>query len=396
MRQSFVSPRAGAGNVAISNTPLSTSRPDSKVPDPSDVDIGGDTMSTLKRRGGSVVAMVALAVGAGALTTVDAPPGEARVRSTAPAAARLASPPAKGIALGDVDAYWGKNARGIASDLRDVKAAGATWIRLDVSPDAASRATFDIVARVAKARGLRILAVLRKPVGQNDLGTTADRAAFRRFVRQMVIRYRASVKYWEMLDEPNLSHQWNIDTSAGSDQVKYAASVRRYVTLLKDGYRTVKANDPTARVLFGGLSEAHVERYLAVLLRTNAYKYFDAMSFHPYARKPEKVVGRFKAVRDRLRAVPAFAAKPIWITEAGYQSSWTHKGGYVPTEALKARYLPVTIRQLFAAGAKGPYFWYTLHQNTATSRGYGLELKNKETLVTRRLPAFNSFRKFTR
>ena len=97
-----------------------------------------------------------------------------------------------------------------------------------------------------------------------------------------------------------------------------------------------------------------------------------------------------------MRSVGAYASKPIWVTEWGYNTSWTNKGGYVKTEALKARYLPVTIRKLRAAGASGPCFWYTLHENHPDSRGFGLTLKNKKTLKTTRLPAFTAFRNFTK
>ena len=361
-------------------------------------------MLRLRWLGASFAAMTVLASGAtpGSAGTTVPPvdPGvtsvDPRVAAVQPVTVAAAAAAGKGISLRDVEDYWGKNSRGIVSDVRDVDAAGATWIRLDLEPTAGSAAALDVVVKAAKARGINVLVVLRKTPPAKDLGTPADRATYRAFVRRAVTRYKASVRHWEIKDEPNLPHTWTIDHSPGSDQSKYEASVRRYVTHLQDGYRTIKQVDPKATVLFGGLSEWRVERYLDVLVRTPAAKYFDVMSYHPYGKTPAKVVARFNAIRNKMRSVRAYATKPIWVTEWGYNTSWTNKGGYVPTEALKAKYLPATIRQLRAAGANGPCFWYTLHENRATSEGYGLTLKNKKTLKTTYLPAFSAFRNFTK
>lgn len=362
----------------------------------------GNQMFRLRCLGASFAAMTVLAFGAtpgSAGTTVPSvDPGFAAVDVAPERPATAAAAPAveMGIALRDVQSYWGKNSAGIVSDVRDIDAAGATWIRMNLRPTAGSAATLDVVVKAARARGLKVLVVLRKTPPAKDLGTRADRAAYRAFVRRAVTRYKASVRHWEITDEPNLPLRWNINHSPGSDQRRYEASVRRYVTHLQDSYRTIKKVDPKATVLFGGLSEWRVERYVNVLVKTPAFKYFDVMSYHPYGRTPAKVVARFNAIRNRMRSVPVYARKPIWVTEWGYNTSWTNRAGYVSSEALKARYLPVTIRRLRAAGARGPCFWYTLHEISSTSRGFGLTLKNKKTLKTTRLPAFRAFRNFTK
>jgi Glycosyl hydrolase catalytic core len=361
-------------------------------------------MFWLRWLGGMLAAMMVLAFGATpgfAGTTVPSiDDAAASIDSQAPpvrpVTVAAAAATGKGVALRDVGRYWGDNSRGIVSDVRDIDAAGATWIRMDLEPTAGSAAALGVAVQAAKARGIQLLVVLRKPPPLKDLGTRADRAAYRAFVRQAVARHKASVRHWEINDEPNLSHNWTIDHAPASNQSSYEASVRRYVTHLQDGYQTIKQVDPKATVLFGGLSEWRVERYLDVLVKTPAFKYFDVMSYHTYGRTPAKVVARFDVIRNKMRSVPAYASKPIWVTEWGYNTSWTNKGGYVKTEVLKASYLPVTIRQLRAAGASGPCFWYTLHENGSNSSGYGLTLKNKETLKTTRLPAFTAFRNFTK
>jgi Carbohydrate binding domain/Cellulase (glycosyl hydrolase family 5) len=297
----------------------------------------------------------------------------------------------KGAALRGFAAYWGTNTVGIDSDFADMLAGDMRWARVDLSWSTTPIAAFDAVVQTAQARGIKLVAVIHKTPPTNDLGTTADRSAFKSWLASMVNRYKYYVKYWEILNEPNLSNEWNIDNSVGSDQTAYADSVKRYVEVLKDGYNTVKANDSSAKVLFGGLSESTVERYMDVLLTTDAYKYFDIMSFHPYGSSPSRVLSRFNAFKAKMTSKSSYAVKPIWVTETGFNTTWTDKAGYVSSEQQKADYLTETMHLLYGAGAQLPIFWYTLHENGGSS-GYGLELKDPTTLGTQYFPAFYAYR----
>lgn len=324
------------------------------------------------------------------------PPSSAAARTSpaavaAPAVVARAPRPVKGISMQQLLPYWGANARGLTSDLADAGAVGATWARVSLPYGAAAAGQLARVVAAANAHRVRLVVVLEKPAPLNDLGTAANRAVYRSWVVGTVRRFKASVKYWEIFNEPNLRSSWNIDNRLGSNQTVYAAAVRRYVTLLADGYRSVKAADPKAVVVFGGLSESTVERYLAVLLTTAAWRYFDVMSFHPFGRTPVKVIGRYNALKVRMNARSAWARKPIWVTEVGFNTSWTTKGGYVPNEKVKAAYLADTIRRLYAA-TRRPVFWHNLHGANPAHPGFGLETKNKATLAVRRLPAFTTFR----
>jgi len=320
-----------------------------------------------------------------------APAAVAALAATGSAVVARAPRPVKGISMQQLLPYWGANAPGVTSDLADAQAVGATWARVSLPYGAAATGQLARVVAAAKAHRVRLVVVLEKPAPLNDLGTAANRAVYRSWVVGTVRRFRASVKYWEIFNEPNLRSSWNIDNRLGSNQTVYAAAVRRYVALLVDGYRAVKAADPKAVVVFGGLSESTVERYLAVLLTTSAWRYFDVMSFHPFGRTPVKVMGRYNALKVRLNARSGWARKPIWVTEVGFNTSWTSKGGYVPNEKVKAAYLGDTVRRLFDA-TRRPVFWHNLHGADPAHPGFGLETKDKATLAVRRLPAFTTFR----
>ena len=302
-----------------------------------------------------------------------------------------ASPGGKGVALRPFVQYWGSNRAGMDSDFVDVKAGGINWTRIDLFYTASPDPNFDYAVQSAKAHGINVLITVHKTPPETDLGTDADRAVYRAWLGQMVDRYKYHVKYWAIHNEPNLHYEWNIDDNAGSNQTAYEASVARYVRHLRDGYETVKSKDPTAVVLFAGLSEWTVERYMDALIKTDAYRYFDIMPFHPYGRNPDIVLSRFNSFKGKMNLNSNYSRKPIWVTEIGFNTSWSNKAGYVTSEQIKASYLAQTLPRLKAAGAQLPIFWYTLHENEDVG-GFALERKNKVTLQTTYLPAYYSYR----
>jgi hypothetical protein len=115
------------------------------------------------------------------------------------------------------------------------------------------------------------------------------------------------------------------------------------------------------------------------------------MSFHPYDRTPDLLVAGFSAFQSRMRSNANYASKPIWVTETGFNTSWSSLVGFVTSEQQKADYLASTARQLYARGATLPLFVYTLHENEP-SPGFGLTTKDPATLRTTYWPAYYAFR----
>ena len=148
---------------------------------------------------------------------------------------------------------------------------------------------------------------------------------------------------------------------------------------------------PSATVLIGGLSEWTVERYMDALFTTDAHLYFDVMSFHPYGSNPDAAVSRFNSFKTKMNSDPDYASKPIWVTEIGFNTTWSNLPGHVSSEQQKADYLAETMPRLYAAGAQLPIFWYNLHENENAS-GFGLTLKDSATLQTQYFPAFYAYR----
>ena len=178
------------------------------------------------------------------------PPSSAAARTSpaavaAPAVVARAPRPVKGISMQQLLPYWGANARGITSDVADAGAVGATWARVSLPYGAAAAGQLARVVAAANAHRVRLVVVLEKPAPLNDLGTAANRAVYRSWVVGTVRRFKASVKYWEIFNEPNLRSSWNIDNRLGSNQTVYAAAVRRYVTRWPTA--TARSRPPTPR-----------------------------------------------------------------------------------------------------------------------------------------------------
>ena len=291
-----------------------------------------------------------------------------------------------------------------AAVLNRLRAAGVTTIRMDLSwvmlqphgrgsYDPWGVAETDRVIRMANQRGIKVLMTLwltpawaNRGHGQRVLPPNpADYAAVARWC---AARWRGKVVGWEIWNEQN-----NRRFMAGAD----AAS---YVRLLRPAYRAIKAGDPYAWVVFGGL-EYNDTAWLASAYRAGAHGYFDAMATHP-----------FQGVADLDPATPddgtkytlAHAAsihdlmtrhgdgdKPIWFTEFGWSTHSTPGSSAnwlrgVP-EALQATYL---VRAARFVGQNMPYvtrmFWYSdrdLSTGDVQYRNYGLfrrDLSSKPAL----------------
>ena len=173
-------------------------------------------------------------------------------------------------------------------------------------------------------------------------------ADFAAFMTAVVTRYKGKVAAYEIWNEPNLTYEWGYlePDPAG------------YTELLKAAYKAVKAVDPDALVISGGVastgngSETAMGdlEFLQGMYQAGAKGYFDALGSHPYAYglSPEAShpdglsLDRVVAQHDLMLA-NGDNLTPIWITELGWvlRSSWDlgeHQMIGV-TEAQQAEYL---------------------------------------------------------
>lgn len=236
----------------------------------------------------------------------------------------------------------------IKRTLEMVREMGASWIVeffpwAYVEPDRPGEGKWehsDMVMRHAAAQGLKVIARLgyapqwARPKDTTPLYLDEDHYQdFGNYVYDFVLRYRDTVDYIIIWNEPNLSLEW------GFRPVDPAS----YSEMLRVAYTRAKEANPAVKVLGGALaptlappgSEWGMDdlAYLQAMYDAGAARWFDALAVHAYGGKfPPDEPAAPDAINfartELLRAVMAANGdgdKPIMITEAGWNDHprWT-------------------------------------------------------------------------
>ena len=259
--------------------------------------------------------------------------------------------------------------------LDQLQAAGVTSVRIDVSwamlqpngpgqYDRWGTRFVDRVIAMANDRGIKPLMMLwLTPAWAN--GNTGERAApyrpadYARVAGWAADRWRGRVVGWEVWNEPN------------SPAFLAGADPAGYVRLLRAAYPAIKAGDPDADVVFGGVEYNDVD-WLTRAYDAGAQGYFDVLATHPYqgiadlppdARDGTKWTLTHVSQVRRLMVERGDAAKPVWFTEFGWSThgvrttkNWIRG----VDEPRQAEYLAATARLV---AAEMPYvqriYWYS-------------------------------------
>jgi hypothetical protein len=262
-------------------------------------------------------------------------------------------------------------------ELDAMQATGATWLRFDflwptIEPQNGqfNWQLYDRVVPEATARGFRILGELSytPPWARPANCTTTDKcppanpADYQGFVQAVVARYKATVSDWEIWNEPNLSSFW----ATGPDPAAYTQ-------LLKAAYPAIKAVDPNATVVTGGLAPSGVQDatrippldYFKGMYAAGAQGSFDAFGMHPYTYPytpddpaPYNNYYNLGMYYDVMVA-NGDGNKQVWSTEAGAPT-----GTYVGTErrAISEAQQALTAQRIYEIAAQrpwqGPVLWF--------------------------------------
>ena len=162
-----------------------------------------------------------------------------------------------------------------------------------------------------------------------------------RFVTALAAHFKGRVPAWEIVNEPDL---W----SEG-----FCGSYDDYKQYLQIAYRAAKKADPKCKVL---LAAFVFGEWLPRLLADGMQKSFDGVCVHPYHSQPAGCVTSARKVL--LTLAISGAAKPIYITEVGYQSGgWKEGPGVKPNEEEKAQAGSEALKGL--AATSNFVCWYT-------------------------------------
>lgn len=202
---------------------------------------------------------------------------------------------------------WDVNAPYFAKDkyFDLAKDSGAKWIRLAVTDpldNAWSGPWFKLFVEEAHARQIKVLGILdRYIVGENSSFSLAD---WQNGLNVVMGVYGDTVDAWEVWNEPNLPEYYFGYTDGTPEH---------YVDLLKTSYQTIKACNPEALVVFGGLSPCgtNCTEFASECWELGAASYCDVFAIHVYEPYADQLLSPIASIT---------APKPIWITETGVSS----------------------------------------------------------------------------
>lgn len=254
-------------------------------------------------------------------------------------------------------------------------AANVRWMRLRVSwfdvepfnttPGAYQWANLDQSIAAAKAADINLVVTLEgNPAwaAATPQGPVYSLTEFQQFVGAVAARY-PSVKYWEIYNEPD--NIYNFGKASPSDTKGGAV----YATHLMAGYAAVKAANPNAQVVMGGLAMDWFEggsfdpNFLDDMLTACTGTCFDIGNFHYYPlyratweSYGRDIIGKATAFRQMLAAKgftrPLMATETSWVYSTRPPSDW---GG----ADVQARYVPKTMVRGMAANLL-TLSWYAM------------------------------------
>lgn len=166
-----------------------------------------------------------------------------------------------------------------------------------------------------KARGIEPFPILcyGNPHYDNGQGPFSDagRAAFGDYCYAAASRYKDSVNYWEVWNEPNLEMFWG--------RAPHPADYARLVAVAAPRIRQANPNAVIAGGAVAGIDLA----FLETAFQHGLLDHIDILTVHPYRiSPPESINGEIATLRARM-AVYTSRTIPIWTGEWGYNTWWS-------------------------------------------------------------------------
>jgi len=323
-------------------------------------------------------------------------PGKTGAVTTGPLPSTPVQPPVEGLSAGNLGistgvALFNESLPQMDKDIAGIAATKAKWVRTAVRWDVveASSASSDDWTKVdeivnqSRAHGLNLILDINgtpswaRAPGAGPAAFPADLHTYATFTGKLAARYRGKVAAYELGNEPN-----HLKSFAHPDAAVYEQ-------VLQFSYPLIKAADPAAKVLTGGLGGNKTAKgniagdvFLADLYKAGAKPYFDAVSYHPYTYPllPSQDTGDrgwSRMLRARQTMVQnGDGGKQIWVTEFGAPTGG--RKGVSPEQQAAIMY---DAYRLWAGYRwRGPLCWFDYRDKgtNATDQGnfFGLYTKD--------------------
>ncbi len=257
---------------------------------------------------------------------------------------------------------------------------GITQLRLDFDWSVIEpvEGTFDWIAtdrivNAARSRGIVVHGLITytpawaRPAATDGKHPPTEPADMAAFSRSVVRRYRPSgIRSWEIWNEPNIPNFWSAEGGPDAD---------RYAELLAVTAQAIRAEDPGAVVISGGLSPAGDEPGVSIAPGTFLQQMFvtlpagriDGVGIHPYSFPAMPTGGQswntFSGLADLRRIAAAGEGRtlPLWITEFGAPTGSSNRA---VTPAQQAEMMDDALACLTGLDWVGPVFLYNLRDRS--------------------------------
>ena len=270
--------------------------------------------------------------------------------------------------------------------LREVKESGATWVRAQIEWGAVEPTNRDpsqflwaqADAATAGARDGCVHLILtmanNAPWAATNVGGPIDKVGvdeLAQFMAAVVERYDGDgvadapgspvVTYFEMYNEPDSG-----PIPGGEGWGTHGAA---YADMLKVVYPAIKAANPNAKLVFGGIGHdgftenggVFVKSFLDDVLNAGGGDYFDVMNFHQYPAfagswTSGKGPGLYeKAMAVRKKLTDHGLNKPLIITETGWHNN--NHPTYPSNDEIQGRYVVALMVEGLAANIEVSTWW---------------------------------------
>lgn len=247
---------------------------------------------------------------------------------------------------------------------------GFYWNNIEPENDAWDFSGYDVMVPLIRNAGMQPVAMLTRGVDwamPNGSPSDIDPAYFADFTGTTAARYADEVDFYEIWNEQNTSRFWDPEPDP-----------EHYGELLKAAYTAIHANDPTATVMFGGMSSLDDKNLFdergiwSFLARVGEYHpdlcdYLDGLAMHPYTflQQPGPEIHfdlgfyGYPDLRGNVAEVRAMLDDlgcpdiPIHLTEMGWPS-------LLIGNERQAAYYSRGVLLASSVGVAG-FYWYTFY-----------------------------------
>jgi len=285
------------------------------------------------------------------------------------------------VGMADSNLY-GESQADVDKSLDEMKAMGVNdvrilipWAYVEPLPGVYNWSQLDMIVNAANARGMGVLGVLNStppwataPGEPVFSGAPADVSQYANFAGAVASRYTGQISAYEVWNEQNSAGFYS-GPNGGPDAAGYTQ-------LLKAAYPAIKAADPNAEVIAGGLISVYTYgnqtvdpvTFVQQMYADGAKGYFDALAFHPYQYTMKFSQGTPYSIAPinqvaaihQLMVANGDGAKTIWTTEYGEPS-------YPNGDANQADFISDYLNTWKTLPYGGPSFIYTTVDTNSSS-----------------------------